>query len=605
MTGKRTTIPLSVSHPELCKQWHPTKNGDLTPDDFTFGTKFKAWWLCPVAPDHVWDAAIASRASRGRGCRACDGKQVSVTNCLKILFPELSEQWHPTKNGDLTPSDFTSKSIFKAWWKCPNGPDHEWQIAISVRSSGNGCDYCRGQKLSVTNSLQTVCPDVAKEWHPSKNGDLTPADVLSGSKSKAWWKCPKGPDHDWLAQIGSRTSEERPGCPACDGKQVSVTNSLKSLFPQVAKGWHPIKNGSLNPADVVAGSNSKAWWTCPNGPDHEWRAGIGERTYAGRGCPFCSSNRVSVTNSLQTLFPQLATEWHPNKNGKLTPSDVLSKSGRKVWWYCDKGPDHSWSATISNRSANGATCPCCDNKKLSITNCLQTLFPKLSEEWHPTNNGQRTPSDVIAGSGSKAWWRCAKGHEWEMKVVWRSYTGNGCKRCARTHKRSYMEIALAFELFDFFGIGTKSTITDIDGRTYDVLDYRPDLDDRKVEVGSRNREADILLRELNLIVEYDGNHWHSDATRKVKGARFESDVKKTRSLQAEGWTVLRVREHPLELISDTDITIPSNQDPKLTANAVLQKIQEIRGMPLAGLEEYLATPTMKNQVAAEYFYRTQ
>jgi len=192
-----------------------------------------------------------------------------------------------------------------------------------------------------------------------------------------------------------------------------------------------------------------------------------------------------------------------------------------------------------------------------------------------------------------------------MKIIWRPYTGNGCKRCARTHKRFYMEIALAFELFDFFEIGTKSTITDIDGRTYDVLDSRPELDDRKVEVGSRSREADIVLRELNIIVEYDGNYWHRDETRKVKGARFESDVRKTRSLQAEGWTVLRVRERPLEPISDTDITIPSNQDPKLTANAVLQKIQEIRGIPLAGLEEYLATPTMKNQVAAEYFYHTQ
>ena len=605
MAGKRSTTPLSVSHPELCKQWHPTKNGDLTPNDFTFGTKFKAWWLCPVAPDHEWDASIASRTSRGRGCRACDGKQVSVTNCLQVLFPELSEQWHSTKNGDLTPSDFTSKSTFKAWWECPNGPDHEWQIAISIRSSGNGCDYCRGQRVSVTNSLQTLFPEVAKEWHPTKNGDLTPSGIVAGSKSKVWWKCPEGPDHEWRAVIQSRTSKRLHGCPSCAGRQVSVTNSLQSLFPQVAQEWHPIKNGSLTPADVVAGSHSKVWWICPKGPDHEWLVDIGERTYAGRGCPFCFYNRVSVTNSLQTLFPELASEWHTTKNGKLTPADVMSKSQRKVWWYCDKGPDHEWPATIGNRSSNGSTCPCCTNKKLSVTNCLQALFPKLSEEWHPTKNGQRTPSDVIAGSDSKVWWRCAQGHEWEMKVVWRSYTGNGCKRCARTHKRSYMEIALAFELFDFFGIGTKSTITDIDGRTYDVLDYRPDLDDRKVDVGSRSREADIVLRELNLIVEYDGNYWHRDETRKVKGARFESDVKKTRSLQAEGWTVLRVREHPLEPITDTDITVPSNQDPKLTANAVLQKIQEIRGMPLAGLEEYLSTPIMRNQQAAEYFYHTQ
>ena len=604
MVAKRTTIPLSTSHPDLCKQWHPTKNGDLTPDDFTFGTKFKAWWLCPVAPDHEWDAAIASRASRGRGCRACDGKQVSVTNCLQILFPELSEQWHPTKNGDLIPSDFTSKSTFKAWWKCPNGPDHEWQIAISVRSSGNGWDYCRGQRLSVTNSLQTVCPDVAKEWHPGKNGDLTPSDVLSGSKSKAWWKCPKGPDHEWPAQIGSRTSDERPGCPACDGKQVSVTNSLQSLFPQVAKGWHPVKNGSLTPADVVAGSHSKAWWTCPKGPDHEWRAEIGERTYAGRGCPFCSNNRVSVTNSLQTLFLKLAAEWHPTKNGKHTPADFTSKSQRKVWWYCDKGPDHSWSAVIGNRS-NGSACPCCDNKKLSITNCLQTLFPKLSEEWHPTKNGQRTPSDVIGGTDSKVWWLCERGHEWSATVVSRSFNGNGCKRCARNHRRSYMEIALAFELFDFLGIGAKGTITDLDGRTYDVLDYRPNLDDRDIEVGSRTREADIVLRKLNLIVEYDGNHWHSDETRKVKGARRDADIRKTRSLQAEGWTVIRVREHPLKPISETDIVVPSNQDPKLTANAVLKQIQEVCGTPLPGLEEYLQVPTMRHQQAAKEFYRLQ
>ena len=249
MAGKRSTSPLSVSHPELCKQWHPTKNGDLTPDDLTFGTKFEAWWLCPIAPGHEWDASTASRASRGRGCRAYDGKQVSVTNSLQILFPELSEEWHSTKTGEFIPGDFTSKSIFKAWWKCPNGSDHEWQIEISVRSSGNGCDYCRGQRVSVTNSLQTLFPEVAKEWHPTKNGDLTHSGVVAGSKSSAWWKCQEGPDHEWYTQIGSRTSAKRPGCRCCDGKQVSITNSLQSLFPEVPQGWHLIKNGSFTPAD--------------------------------------------------------------------------------------------------------------------------------------------------------------------------------------------------------------------------------------------------------------------------------------------------------------------------------------------------------------------
>ena len=58
----------------------------------------------------------------------------------------------------------------------------------------------------------------------------------------------------------------------------------------------------------------------------------------------------------------------------------------------------------------------------------------------------------------------------------------------------------------------------------------------------------------------------------------------------------------LEPVSDSDIVIPSNQDPKLTANAVLQKIQ---GVPLAGLDEYLNTPTVNNAGAIEEFYRRQ
>ena len=34
-------------YPDLVKEWHPTKNGDLTPNDFTHGSGKKVWWLCP------------------------------------------------------------------------------------------------------------------------------------------------------------------------------------------------------------------------------------------------------------------------------------------------------------------------------------------------------------------------------------------------------------------------------------------------------------------------------------------------------------------------------------------------------------------------------
>jgi hypothetical protein len=30
---------ITITHPEIVKQWHPTKNGDLNPDNFTKGSK--------------------------------------------------------------------------------------------------------------------------------------------------------------------------------------------------------------------------------------------------------------------------------------------------------------------------------------------------------------------------------------------------------------------------------------------------------------------------------------------------------------------------------------------------------------------------------------
>lgn len=45
-------------------------------------------------------------------------------------YRKLVKEWHPTKNGDLKPSDFTAGSGQKVWWKCPKGDDHEWEARI-------------------------------------------------------------------------------------------------------------------------------------------------------------------------------------------------------------------------------------------------------------------------------------------------------------------------------------------------------------------------------------------------------------------------------------------------------------------------------------------
>ncbi|HKJ31910.1 MAG TPA: zinc-ribbon domain-containing protein [Balneolales bacterium] len=66
----------------------------------------------------------------------------------------------------------------------------------------------------------------------------------------------------------------------------------------------------------------------------------------------------------------MAKEWHPTKNGNLTPKDVLPKSGKKVWWRCTN--DHDRHASIISR-ARGKGCPSCPIKTAPAEYNLQVV----------------------------------------------------------------------------------------------------------------------------------------------------------------------------------------------------------------------------------------
>jgi len=61
--------------------------------------------------------------------------------------------------------------------------------------------------------------------------------------------------------------------------------------------------------------------------------------------------------SLTDLFPDITTQWHPTRNGDLTPDQVTAGTAKKVWWRCEEG--HEWEAPISDRTTGGTGCPTC------------------------------------------------------------------------------------------------------------------------------------------------------------------------------------------------------------------------------------------------------
>ncbi|MEW5859180.1 MAG: zinc-ribbon domain-containing protein, partial [Cyanobacteriota bacterium] len=275
---------------------------------------------------------------------------------LSITHPQIAAQWHSTKNDKLTPDKVIVGSRNKAWWKCPKGSDHEWEARIAHRVNGSGCPFCAGHKPSRTNCLSRRYPEIAKEWHPTNNGTLTPDQILAGSGKKAWWRCPKDPDHEWKASIVQRVKGS--GCPYCSRHKVSDVNSLSILYPEIAAQWHSIKNREITPDQVSVHSNKKIWWQCSASPDHEWETSIANRV-SGKGCRFCAGREVSPTHSLASRYPEIAKEWHPTKNGTLTPNRVLPGSHKKAWWLCSIDLSHEWEAVIKSRVA-GSGCSACN-----------------------------------------------------------------------------------------------------------------------------------------------------------------------------------------------------------------------------------------------------
>jgi hypothetical protein len=79
------------------------------------------------------------------------------------------------------------------------------------------------------------------------------------------------------------------------------------------------------------------------------------QTRTWNGCSITDTSRRRV-GSLADRNPELAKEWHPTRNGDLTPDQVTPGSSRKVWWRCSLG--YELGAILVNRTC-GHSCPDC------------------------------------------------------------------------------------------------------------------------------------------------------------------------------------------------------------------------------------------------------
>src|SRR5262249_45193915 len=136
-------------------------------------------------------------------CPFCTNRMLTWSNSLAARHPEVAAQWHPTRNRPLTPAQVSYCSMKRAFWRCEHG--HVWSTRIHQRTRiGTRCPYCMGRIAAPERSVARLHPKVARRWHPTKNGALTPRDVSPGSTRRVWWKCPEGDDHEWQSPVATR-----------------------------------------------------------------------------------------------------------------------------------------------------------------------------------------------------------------------------------------------------------------------------------------------------------------------------------------------------------------------------------------------------------------
>jgi len=184
-------------------------------------------------------------------------------------------------------SDEYEKASIKLKWKCLKEEcGEEFKSSWNDIIGNKGCPFCAGKQVGLSNCLATKNTVLAKEWHPTKNGDLTPWDVTCGCNKYVWWQCSKNPKHMWYVKINKRNSGD--GCPYCSGHKPSEDYNLLKNNPELCEEWDYEKN-KKRPEEYCPNANQYAYWKCKE-CGHKWKAKINNRNN-GRCCPECSKSK--------------------------------------------------------------------------------------------------------------------------------------------------------------------------------------------------------------------------------------------------------------------------------------------------------------------------
>lgn len=244
----------------ILDEWDYEKNGDIKPSNIKPGSNLKFWWKC--AHGHVWKTTVDNRTRSNHACPKCKTQTSFPEQALlyytKQYFPDAINRY--TKLGIELDVYIPSVNVAIEY---DGVAFHETKTEIEIRKNSvcqehdiklirireeGLCEYndciCimrhdrhdiddldsvikqtliymgvnntdintkrdnifimeQYKLLKLENSFAVKFPELAKEWHPTLNGNLMPENVSYGSNQKVWWICPNG--HSYKMSLKSRS----------------------------------------------------------------------------------------------------------------------------------------------------------------------------------------------------------------------------------------------------------------------------------------------------------------------------------------------------------------------------------------------------------------
>lgn len=292
--------------PELFDEWNFKKNDELGLDVYkvTKGIGKKVWWVCKKCSSE-YDYTIPNRIN-GYGCPYCTGRKVNHTNSLFVLRPDLIKYWDYKKNKDVSPHEITPKNSKKVWWICGKC-DSSYDMSVYNKNNEVGCPYCSGQRANHTNSLFSLNPKLADQWHPTLNKVLTPHDVTPGSSQRAWWlgKC----GHEWDTDVSDRV-QYNTGCPYCSGNKILIGfNDMWTTNPDLA-GLLAVPEDGYR---YMQNSSKRTDWKCGNCGEDVKNKSISTTCKNGLSCPNCTDGFSYPEKFMYNLLRVLSVEFEWEK----------------------------------------------------------------------------------------------------------------------------------------------------------------------------------------------------------------------------------------------------------------------------------------------------